>query len=198
MQDLSTKPAPSRMAHEFANDIIQKFGGTGSLLGQPDLLRFERGPRRAVDEIWAMDWDGGNQKQLTRLRSTFDAARRFAGRQPRSRSPADAKGTPRIMMLDTLAGRPLPFYNQEASLNATPSFTPDGKQIYYASTAAGLAQIYVAGLDGQGFRRVSHRDAIEVEPKVNPKNSEPAAVGGRTGASADLPDERGRRRACRW
>jgi TolB protein len=55
-------------------------------------------------------------------------------------------------------------------MNATPSFAPDGKQIYYASTAAGLAQIFVASLDGQGFRRVSHRDSIEMEPKVNPKN----------------------------
>ncbi|MDP9169059.1 MAG: translocation protein TolB, partial [Acidobacteriota bacterium] len=28
----------------------------------------------------------------------------------------------------------------------------------------------VANLDGQGFRRISHREAITVEPKVNPKN----------------------------
>jgi TolB protein len=74
------------------------------------------------------------------------------------------------MIIDTLTSRLLPFYNQEASLNANASFSPDGKQIYYSSTAAGLPQIYVAALDGQGFRRVSHRDAIEVEPKINPKN----------------------------
>ena len=51
-----------------------------------------------------------------------------------------------------------------------PSFTPDGKQIYYSSTARASPQIYAAALDGQGFRRISHRDAIEVEPKMNPKN----------------------------
>jgi TolB protein len=55
-------------------------------------------------------------------------------------------------------------------LNAYPSFTPDGKQIYYASTASGISQIYTAAVDGQGFRRISHRDEIQVEPKVNPKN----------------------------
>ena len=55
-------------------------------------------------------------------------------------------------------------------MNANASFTPDGKQIYYASTAGGLAQIFVADVNGQGFRRVSHRDAVEAEPKVNPKN----------------------------
>ena len=116
-----------------------------------------------------MDWDGGNQKQLTRLKS-LSIMPAVSPDGTRVAFTSYARGTPRIMMVDTLSGRLLPFYNQEASLNATPNFTPDGKQIYYASTAAGLAQIYVAAIDGQGFRRVSHRDAIEMEPKVNPKN----------------------------
>ena len=155
-----------KVAHEFANDIIQKFGGSGSLLGS---RIYYVSKRAGADEIWAMDWDGGNQKQLTRLRSlSINPAVSPDG--SRLAFTSYSKGTPRIMMLDTQSGRPLPFYNQEASLNATPDFTTDGKQIYYASTAAGLAQIFIANIDGQGFRRVSHRDAIEMEPKVSPKN----------------------------
>jgi TolB protein len=157
------------IAHEFANDIIQKFGGTGSLLGSRIYFVSDRGSAKGNSEIWAMDWDGTNQKQLTNLKSlTIMPAVSPDG--ARIAFTSYAKGTPRIMMLDTVSGRMLPFYNQEASLNAFATFTPDGKQIYYSSTASGIAQIYIAGLDGQGFRRVSHRDAIEVEPKVNPKN----------------------------
>ncbi len=154
------------VAHEFANDIIQKFGSAGSLLGSRIYYVSRRGD---VSEIWAMDWDGNNQTQLTKFRSLSI----MPGVSPdgaRIAFTSYAKGTPRIMMADSLTGRPLPFYNQEASLNATPSFTPDGKQIYYSSTASGIPQIYVANIDGQGFRRISRRDAIEVEPKVNPKN----------------------------
>jgi TolB protein len=33
-----------------------------------------------------------------------------------------------------------------------------------------LSQIFVANLDGQGFRRVSRRDSLVMEPKVNPRN----------------------------
>ncbi len=156
----------TRMAHEFANDIIQKFGGTGSLLGSRIYYVSKRG---GSDEIWAMDWDGNNQKQLTRLRS-LSIAPSVSPDGSRLAFTSFAKGTPRIMMIDTLSGRPLSFYNQEASLNLNVTFTPDGKNIYYSSTASGIAQIYYASVDGQGFRRVSFRDALEVEPKVNPKN----------------------------
>ncbi len=74
------------------------------------------------------------------------------------------------MMLDTITKRIVPFYNQEASMNANVTFTPDGKSVYYASSAFGKAQICFAGIDGRGFRRISFRDAIEAEPKVNPVN----------------------------
>jgi TolB protein len=154
------------VAHEFANDIIQKFGGTGSLLGSR--IYFER-RAGGNSEIWVMDWDGNNQKPLTHLGS-LNIMPAISPDGSRVAFTSYSKVTPRIALVDTQTGRSLPFYNQEASLNANPSFTPDGKQIYYASTASGLAQINVANLDGQGFRRVSHRDAIEAEPKVNPKN----------------------------
>jgi len=167
-QDLSEEGAV-KAAHAFANDIIQKFGGSGSLLGSRIYFISNRS---GSNEVWAMDWDGGNQKPLTHLRAKPPGSLYPAVSPDGSRVAFTtyAYGTPRIMMVDTLSGRILSFYNQEASLNATPSFTPDGKQIYYASTAAGLAQIYVASITGQGFRRVSYRDAIEMEPKVNPKN----------------------------
>ncbi len=155
-----------RAAHEFANDIIQKFGGSGTLIGSRIYFSSNRSGH---DEIWAMDWDGNNQKQLTRLNDLS----LFPGVSPDGTRVAFttwAKGTPRIMIVNTETGRLLPFYNQEASLNASANFTPDGKQIYYSSSAAGMPQIFAASTNGQDFRRISHRNAIDVEPKVNPKN----------------------------
>jgi TolB protein len=67
-------------------------------------------------------------------------------------------------------------------MNATPDFTPDGKQLLYASTASGWAQIYAANIDGSNLRRISNTRALEVEPKVNPKTgNEMAFVSGRSG-----------------
>jgi TolB protein len=67
-------------------------------------------------------------------------------------------------------------------MNATPEFTPDGKSIIYASTAVGIAQLYIANLDGSGLRRLTSSNAIDVEPKVNPKTgAEMVFVSGRGG-----------------
>ncbi len=158
------------IAHEFANDIIQKFGGTGSLLGSRIYFVSSRGAAKNNSEIWVMDWDGNNQKPLTQLKSS-SIMPAVSPDGSRVAFTSFALGQPRIMIYDTTTLRAVPFYNQEASLNAQASFSGDGKQIYYSSTAAGgLSQIYAAAINGRDFRRISHRDAIEVEPKVNPKN----------------------------
>jgi TolB protein len=81
--------------------------------------------------------------------------------------------------------RDLRFYNQRgASVTETPSFTPDGKQIIFASSSGSgrCCRIYLANLDGSNLRPISSSSAIEVEPKVNPKTgAEIAFVSGRSG-----------------
>ena len=158
-----------RVAHEFANDIIQKFGGAGSLLGSRIYFISDRGAGTNNWEIWSVNWDGTDQKPLTRLRS-LSIQPAISPDGEKLAFTTYAKGRPRIMMISPETGREIPFLNQEASMNATPSWTPDAQRIFYASTASGTSQIYSAGYDGRGFTRISRREAIEVEPKVNPKN----------------------------
>ena len=154
-----------KIAHEFAADIIALFGGT-SLVGS---RIFFVSDRTGSKEIWSMDPDGSNQKQITRYRSlSINPTVSLDGTKIAFTSYV--KGNPAIFIYSVETGRPLPFYNQVASMNATPAFTPDGQHVLYASTAAGAdAQIFMANLDGSDFRRLSFRRAIEVEPKVNPK-----------------------------
>jgi TolB protein len=67
-------------------------------------------------------------------------------------------------------------------MNATPAFTPDGQQVLFSSSISGYSQIYAASQSGGNMRRVSTSRAIEMEPKVNPKNpSEMVFVSGRGG-----------------
>ena len=52
-----------KVAHEFAADILAKFGGE-SLLGTQIYFVSDR---TGAKEIWSMDPDGANQKQITRF-----------------------------------------------------------------------------------------------------------------------------------
>ena len=152
--------------HRYAADILAQFGGK-SLVGTRIVFVSDRG---GAKEIWVMNWDGSNQRQLTRYKSitTFPSASPD-GRIVAYTTYADG-GYPKIQLLSLDTGRRLPFYNQRASMNAFVTFTPDSKSIVFSSTAAGgAAQLYMTNVDGSNLRRLTHSNTIEVEPKVNPK-----------------------------
>jgi len=163
-----------RIAHEFANDIIHQFGGTGSLLNSRIYFVSDRGAVKGGRELWVMDWDGRNQKQLTKMGAliaypaiSFDGSRLACTLWPLSGNP-----TPVITMIDSQTGRKLPFYNQRASLNAAATFTPDGTTVFYSSSASGEPQIYSAKVNGAEFTRITQTKGNATEPKVNPKNAD--------------------------
>jgi TolB protein len=166
-----------KTAHEFAADIIAQMGGT-SLLGTKIYFVSNRTGHK---EIWVMDPDGSNQRQISRFNS-LSIMPAVSPDGAKVAFTSFARGNPAIFILSTDTGRRLPFYNQVASMNATPDFTPDGKQLLYSSTASGRAQIYIANIDGSNLRRISNTSALEVEPKVNPKTgTDLVFVSGRSG-----------------
>ena len=154
-------------------------GGT-SLLGTKIYFVSNRTGSK-IKEIWVMDPDGSNQRQISRFNS-LSIMPAVSPDGTKVAFTSFAKGNPAIFLLSTDTGRRLPFYNQVASMNATPDFTPDGKQLLYSSTATGWAQIYIANIDGSNLRRISSTHALEVEPKVNPKTgADLVFVSGRSG-----------------
>ncbi|MGH9558271.1 MAG: TolB family protein, partial [Bryobacteraceae bacterium] len=98
-----------------------------------------------------------------------------------------AEGQPKIMVYSAETGKRLPFYNPRSSVVGTPEFTPDGKHIMFAASIDGWTQICISDLNGGNFRRISHVRAIEVSPRVNPKNpSEVLFISGRGGSNEQL------------
>jgi TolB protein len=155
-----------KVAHEFAADIIAAAGGQSLY----NTHIYFTSTRTGNKEIWVMDADGGNQRRIT----GFNNISKFPAVSPDGTKIAFtswAKGQPAIFVFSVNPVLDLRFYNQRASVNQAPSFTPDGKQIVYASSAGTerCCRIFIANLDGTGYRPISSSTAIEVEPKVNPK-----------------------------
>jgi TolB protein len=168
-------------AHDFAADILKQFGGV-SLQGTK--IYFVRGSR-GVKEIWSMDPDGANQKQITSYRS-ISLTPAISPDGTRLAFTSFAKGNPGIFVFSLDTGRRLPFYNVESSVVTTPEFTPDGTQILYAAALGSGTQVWtqicIANLDGSNMRRLTYSRSVDVEPKVNPKTgAEIAFISGRSG-----------------
>ncbi|MBV8820353.1 MAG: PD40 domain-containing protein, partial [Acidobacteriaceae bacterium] len=154
-----------KVAQEFAADILKQFGGI-SLMGTRIYFVSDRSGHK---EIWSMDFDGGNQKAIT----SYGSITLFPCVSPDGTKIAFttyARGTPQIFMHSLATGRKLPFYNQNASVNAASDFTPDSQNLLLYSTASGgFTQVFESRVDGSNLRRISNSRSIDLEAKMNPK-----------------------------
>ncbi|HEX3746294.1 MAG TPA: hypothetical protein VHW09_20290 [Bryobacteraceae bacterium] len=169
-------------AHKFGCDIVEKFGSTCMYGTHIFYVRRSGSLKTPVSEIWMMDPDGQNQKQITHLNAISD----FPAVSPDGSKISFTSwvhGNPGIFVYSVETGRDLGFYNQRgASVMGEPSFTPDGKQIVFQSSLAGCCGIYIANLNGSNMHAVTAARTIDSEPKVNPKTgAEIAFSSGRSG-----------------
>jgi TolB protein len=176
--DLSAEGA-RKVAQEFAADILARFGAQ-SLAGTK--IYFVREVQRGYKEIWVMDYDGANQRPVTKFGElAFTPAVSRDG--TKLAFTLLSQRNPSIVLWSIEANRRLPFVNPRASVNSSPDFTPDGQTILFSSSlGGGFANIFAANLDGSGIRRITSVRAVETEPKVNPKTGQEVVMtSGRSG-----------------
>ena len=120
-----------QVARDFAADILKQFG-MASLAGTKVVFVSNR---TGAKEIWAMDYDGANQRPITKYGS-ISTTPAVSPDGTKVAFTSYVRSQPEILIHSLETSRQLPFFNQNASMNATPSFTPDGKQIAFSSTLA--------------------------------------------------------------
>ncbi len=188
------------VARQYAADILAQFGAK-SLAGTKIFFVSDRsvparrlpdGTTVGVKEIWEMEYDGSNQRQLTFYKSLSSQPAvspdgkmfAFTSYPQKVEGSYVVDGNPIIMIHSLDPDRRLNFYNPVSSIVATPEFTPDGKHVLFATKigAEKDPKIYMSNLQGGELMQLSHANAVEVEPKVNPKTgTEVVFISGRTG-----------------
>jgi TolB protein len=156
-----------KTAHAFAAAILKSFGGT-SLAGTHIYFVSDRSGHK---EIWAMDWDGSNQHQITHFNFIASSpAISPDGSRLMCTAYAGTGKPPRLFLYSTDPLRQVAFLNPKTDYSAHSSFSADGKQVLFDAALNNSYRIYIAAADGSNARVINSSDQVQVEPDMNPKN----------------------------
>jgi len=166
------------IAHRFADEIIFRLGGGIQGIAESKIVFVST--RGGHKEIWAMDYDGNNQRQLTHLVS-IALSPRISPDGSRVAFSGMAGGGWQLMMYSLDLGRMVTF-PRFGGTNLSPAWSPDGSKLAFSSSRTGDPEIFVLDSDGTNARRVTAYRGPDVSPVWNPKTGAQIAwVSGRTG-----------------
>ena len=166
------------IAHRFADEIIFRLGG-----GVPGIAEshvYFVSSRSGSKEIWQMDYDGANQKQLTHLGSIALSPHVSPDGSRVAFSGVTKQGWQILMYSKELAR--LVSFPYSGGDNYSPAWSSDGQSIAFSSSKTGNTEIYSVSSTGGSSRQLTQSKGPDVSPTWNPKtNAQIAWVSGRTG-----------------
>jgi TolB protein len=168
------------VAHRFADEIILRLGG--GINGIAETKIYFVSTRSGSKEIWVMDYDGQNQRQVTHL-GTTSISPRISPDNSRIAFSSLGSGGWAIRMYSLDLGRMVAFPAGIAGgSNFSPAWSADGTKIAFSSARTGDSEIWIADANGGNLRRVTSFRGPDVAPTWNPRtNAQLAWVSGRTG-----------------
>jgi TolB protein len=170
-----SEPEVRKFAHQFADEIIARLSGGVSGIASTQIAFVST--RSGNKEVWVMDYDGANQRQLTSLRSIAltprwspDGSRIAFTCYPTSGALLSAQ----ICMYSLLTER-LVTWPRFRGTNSSPSWSPDGTKIMFMSSMYGNPELFTADADGSHVQRITHSVGASTSPSWNPKTGQQVA-----------------------
>jgi TolB protein len=177
-QDSATNDATRTIAHKFADEIIFRLGG--GIAGIAESQIFFVSSRSGHKEIWAMDYDGANQRQITHLGS-ISLSPRISPDGTHLAFSSLVKSGWEILMYSVELNR-LVSFPRFGGTNLSPAWSPDGTKLAFSSSRSGHSEIYSADASGGNLKRLTSSRGPDVSPVWNRKTGAQISwVSGRTG-----------------
>jgi TolB protein len=175
-----------RYAHQFADEIIARLSGGVAGVASTQIAFVST--RSGNKEIWAMDYDGASQHQLTSLHSIAltprwspDASRVAFTCYPTAGSILSAQ----ICVYSAVSERLLNWPRYRGT-NSSPAWSPDGGKVMFMSSMFGNPELYVADADGSHPKRITHSVGADTSASWNPKTGEQVAFVSDRGGTPQL------------
>jgi len=172
-----TKDDLRRTMHRFADDVLEALTGERGIAETQ--IAFVKAHGR-VKEIWVMDYDGENQRQITHDGS-LALSPAWAPWGSEIAFTTYKRGNPDLYLFDLARGASYPF-SARPGLNSSPCYSPDGKWIACTLTRDQNAEIYMISRDAQTARRLTRNDRIDSSPSFSPSGREMVFTSDRSGS----------------
>jgi TolB protein len=168
--------ALARTAHMLANELMRTFNNRpGVFLSQ---IAFASN-RSGNWEVWLMDWDGANQRQITR-HGALSILPSWSPDNERMVYTSFARGTSDMYIINRRGGGRMRI-NSGLALNTSATFSPVSNDIAFVGSVRGNPDIYLIKDDGSNLRRLTTTSSIESTPEWSPNGRQIAFTSGRTG-----------------
>jgi len=169
--------ATSVAAHTIANDLVQVFTGrSGPFLSRIAFVS----DRSGQSELWMMNWDGAEPRQLTK-HGSIALAPTWSPDGRHLVFTSFLRGKPALYLLTPAEGY-LKLLWDKGGVNSSAAFSPDGKTIAFASSVDGNVDIWVMPIQGGAGRRLTTAKAIDTQPTWAPNGRQIAFTSARSGS----------------
>lgn len=175
-----------RLAHRFADEIVSLLSG-----GMPGVAGTQIAfvsKRSGYKEVWVMDYDGANQRQITNLR-TIALTPRWSPDGSRIAFTCYQRGdgmiSAQICMHSMETGRSVAFYKYRGT-NSAPAWSPDGSKLVFMSSMHGDPELFMIDSSGSNLRRITYSAGVDTSPAWNPKTGQQIAFVSDRGGSPQL------------
>ena len=165
------------VAHTMANDLVQVFTGRpGPFLSRIAFIS----DRTGESELWVMDWNGSNQKQLTKHNS-LALAPTWSPDGKNLIFTSYLRGTPALYLLTPQEGY-LKLLWDKGGVNSSATISPNGRTVAFASSLDGNVDIYTVSIDGGEAQRLTTARGIDTQPSWAPNGRQIAFTSTRSGS----------------
>ena len=169
--------AAPTVAHTLANDLVKVFTGRqGPFLSRIAFIS----DRTGSSELWVMDWNGDNQKQLTKHNS-LALAPTWSPDGKHLVFTSYLRGNPALYLLTPQEGY-LKLLWDKGGVNSSASISPDGSTVAFASSTEGNVDIYTISIEGGEARRLTTARGIDTQPSWAPNGRQIAFTSSRSGS----------------
>ncbi|HUJ14600.1 MAG TPA: hypothetical protein VL284_12510 [Thermoanaerobaculia bacterium] len=165
-----------RIAHMLAGDLVHELTGKqGIFLSQ---IAFASN-RSGQWEIWLMDWDGTNQRQITRY-NAMSILPSFSADNDRLVYTLFRGGRSEMYIINRRGGGRI-HVETGLNLNTSATFSPVSNDIAFVGSVAGNPDIYVIRDNSTNLRRLTTSSSIESTPEWSPNGRQISFTSGRSG-----------------